>query len=168
MTTARYRHRRNASETLAAGVGALVATAMTLALPLLQHWEGKRNEPYRDIVGVLTVCYGETQGPMRHFTDAECTAKLKTRVEADYAKPILACVPALGQRPYPFGASISLSYNIGARAFCGSTVARRFRAGDWRGGCDAFRMWNKAGGKVVNGLVRRREAERAMCLKGAA
>lgn len=45
-------------------------------------------------------------------------------------------------------------------------AARRFNAGNWRGGCDAFLMWNRAGGRVVRGLALRRARERALCLKG--
>jgi lysozyme len=45
-------------------------------------------------------------------------------------------------------------------------VDRRFDAGDRRGACDAFLMWNKAGGHAVAGLTNRRRAERALCLKG--
>ena len=48
-------------------------------------------------------------------------------------------------------AATRLSFNIGVVAFCRSTAARRFNAGDWRGGCDAFLAWNKArvGGRLV-------------------
>lgn len=150
-----------------AGGAGLIGLALALATLEIMRFEGKRNDPYRDIVGVLTVCYGETQGPMRHYSDAECATMLQGRVEADYARPILQCVPQFADRPYPYAASISLSYNIGVRAFCGSTAAKRFRAGQWRAGCDALLSWNRAGGKVVRGLVRRREAERVLCLKGA-
>lgn len=45
-------------------------------------------------------------------------------------------------------------------------MAFRFKAREWRSGCDAFLMWNKAGGKVVQGLVNRRERERAIYLIG--
>ena len=45
-------------------------------------------------------------------------------------------------------------------------MSRRAMAGDLPGACDALLMWNKAGGKVVKGLTKRREAERALCLDG--
>jgi lysozyme len=69
-------------------------------------------------------------------------------------------------RPNQLAASVSLAYNIGTTAFCRSTVARRFNAGQWKAGCDAFLMWDRAGGRKVRGLTRRREAERAICLRG--
>ncbi|HEX7856643.1 MAG TPA: lysozyme [Sphingobium sp.] len=143
---------------------AVLATALSLATPEIMRWEGKRNDPYRDIVGVLTVCYGETQAPMRRYSDTECSAILARRVEHDYARPILACVPGFATRPHAFAASISLAYNIGTAGFCRSSVASRFNAGNWRGGCDAMLAWNKAGGRVIAGLTRRREAERRLCL----
>ena len=63
-------------------------------------------------------------------------------------------------------ASISLAYNVGVSAYCGSSIRRKLDAGDVRGACDAFLMWNKAGGRVLPGLNNRRKAERAVCLKG--
>jgi lysozyme len=147
-----------------AGSSAIIA-ALAMATPHIMTWEGKRNEPYRDMVGVQTVCFGETTAPMRRYSDAECVAMLTRRADRNYARPILTCVPALATRTAPFAASISLSYNIGAAAFCRSTVARRFNAGDWQGGCDAMLAWNRAGGRVVTGLTRRREAERRLCLR---
>lgn len=68
---------------------------------------------------------------------------------------------------WEYDAALQLSYNIGGRAFCNSTVARRFNAQDYIGACDAFLMWNRAGGRVVPGLVKRREAERQLCLGNA-
>ena len=65
---------------------------------------------------------------------------------------------------YEYDAAVSLVYNIGPTAFCGSTVARRFNAGDYRGACDAFLMWNKFQGRELRGLTLRRERERATCL----
>ena len=141
-----------------------------LATVLIASWEGKSNDPYRDIVGVMTVCYGETHAQMRRYSDAECKTMLQNSVEGDYAPKVFRCVPALRQRPYEGAASISLAYNIGTNAFCRSTVARRFNAGDWRGGCDAFLSWNKArkNGQLVTirGLTNRRLDERKMCMKG--
>ena len=65
---------------------------------------------------------------------------------------------------HEYDSALQLSYNIGSGAFCGSTVVRRFNAGDYAGACDAFLMWNKAGGRVVAGLASRRERERLLCL----
>lgn len=122
---------------------------------------------YADIVGVLTICDGDTKGvrPGMVETEAGCVQRLERQLVA-HAAPILKCVPGLKGRDNQLVASVSLAYNIGTGGFCRSTAARRFNAGNWRGGCDAFLLWDKAGGKKVRGLTLRRQRERALCLKG--
>jgi lysozyme len=150
----------------AAGGAGLVALAIALASPMIARWEGTRTDPYRDIAGRWTVCTGETRVPMRRRTPSECAAMLRRAIDHDFAPGVLRAVPGLAERPHQLAASISLSYNIGLAAFARSTVARRFNAGDWRGGCEAFALWTRAGGRVVHGLERRRRDERRLCLTG--
>ncbi len=124
---------------------------------------------YADIVGVWTICDGDTKGVRAGMieTEAGCVKRLERQLIA-HAAPVLKCVPALGrpERQHQLVASVSLAYNIGTGGFCRSTAARRFNAGDWRGGCDAFLRWNKAGGREVRGLTLRRQRERDLCLRG--
>ncbi|EDH9820259.1 TPA_asm: lysozyme, partial [Salmonella enterica subsp. enterica serovar Typhimurium] len=63
-----------------------------------------------------------------------------------------------------FDALVSFAYNLGARTLSSSTLLRKLNSGDYAGAADEFLRWNKAGGKVLNGLTRRREAERALFL----
>lgn len=63
-----------------------------------------------------------------------------------------------------FDALVSFTYNLGARSLSTSTLLRKLNSGDYAGAADEFLRWNKAGGKVLNGLTRRREAERALFL----
>ncbi|MDM2860707.1 lysozyme [Citrobacter sp. Cpo073] len=63
-----------------------------------------------------------------------------------------------------FDALVSFAYNVGSRALSTSTLLKKLNAGDIKGAADEFLHWNKAGGKVLNGLTRRREAERALFL----
>lgn len=63
-----------------------------------------------------------------------------------------------------FDALVSFAYNVGSRALSTSTLMKRLNAGDITGAADEFLRWNKAGGKVLNGLTHRREAERALFL----
>lgn len=153
------------------GKGKLVALvgsgAAALMLTTVALWEGKSNDPYKDIVGVMTVCFGETRVEMRRYSDAECEDMLAVGL-ADFAGPVLKRNPELRGRPNQLAAATSLAYNIGSANYNRSTVARRFSAGNWRGACDAFLLWNKAGGRVVKGLTRRREHERQICLRGVA
>ncbi len=150
-------------------VGVVGLAAAAILAPFVSGWEsgGKpRLAAYRDIVGVWTICDGETLGVKPGMV--ETVAGCKARDEAAlirHAEPVLACTPGLRGRPNQLAAAVSLAYNIGTGGYCKSTVDRRFDARQWRSACDAFLMWNKAGGKVVNGLDRRRRAERALCLK---
>lgn len=63
-----------------------------------------------------------------------------------------------------FDALVSFTYNLGARSLSTSTLLRKLNAGDYAGAADEFLRWNKADGKVLNGLTRRREAERSLFL----
>jgi len=153
------------------GIAAAVAAALSLATPFVASWEGKRNVAYRDVAGIPTICYGSIRGVQMgdRKTDAECTALLSTEIR-EHMEPVLRCTPILadGRHPYQLAAATSLAFNIGGDAYCRSTVARRFNAGNIRAGCDAFLMWNRAGGRVVQGLTNRRQAERRQCLTGIA
>ncbi|MBP1132635.1 lysozyme [Serratia sp. PL17] len=63
-----------------------------------------------------------------------------------------------------FDAMVSLAFNIGGSAFAGSTLVKKFNAGDANGAADEFPKWKNSGGKVMPGLVKRRAAEREMFL----
>ena len=139
-----------------------------LACAFVGAWEGLRTESYRDIVGVPTICYGETRGvhPGDHKTKAECDAMLLARLN-EFAGHVEACV----KRPMPDRvevAFVSLAYNIGEGAFCGSSVARLYNKGEGRAACDAMMRFNRAGGRVLAGLTNRRKEERKLCLEGVA
>lgn len=146
----------------AAGLAAMLA----LAVPLIATWEGKENDPYVDLVGVLTVCYGETRGiENRTYSDAECDAMLH-EAAGDFGEAVLDRNPNLLDRPYQWAAATSLSYNIGKAGYSRSTAAKRFESGNWAGGCEAMTWYNRAGGKVVRGLVNRRRDEYRLCMTG--
>jgi len=140
-----------------------------IAFQLIAKWEGKRNETYRDIVGVWTICYGHTRtaGPGQYKTDAECKALLIAEI-AEYRDKWLAYVNDKAKTywlpPTRKAAYTSLAFNVGWHGAGKSTATRRLNAGDIEGGCEAISWWNKAGGRVVRGLVRRRTEEVALCL----
>lgn len=145
--------------------GVVGATAVAGLIAVVAQWEGKRNDPYQDIVGVWTVCYGETRTEMRRYTDDECKDMLADGL-ADFAEPVLKRNPELKGHDAQLIAAVSLAYNIGPQAYARSSVARKFSAGDWKGACNAFLAWRFAGGREVAGLARRRQSERAICLRG--
>ena len=148
---------------------ALIAAAVLLSAPLTAAFEGLRTHPYPDPGdGRPTVCYGDTEVPMRTYTPDECRILLGARQAHDYAPAVLKCVPGLAGKREAFAASIDAAYNAGTAAFCKSRMARAFNAGNWKAGCEGFRGWFvTAHGKTLKGLVRRREAERSLCLEGA-
>ena len=139
--------------------------ALVLLLASVSQFEGKRNDPYLDIVKVSTVCYGETRVAMRHYSDAECSDMLAAGL-ADFAGPVLTRNPELAGHDAQLAAAVSLAYNIGPAAYRKSSVARGFSAGQWRSACDAFLKWSYAGGRQVAGLLKRRQSERVICLRG--
>jgi lysozyme len=139
------------------------ATAAGLLLTCVATFEGKRNDPYDDLIGKATVCYGETNVAMRHYTDAECTDMLAGSLSSYVAKVHQATPGIQGAQ---LVAATSLAYNVGPQAYARSSVARLFNTGRMRDACDAFLRFSYAGGRQVAGLLKRRQSERAICLKG--
>lgn len=146
------------------------AETLAIAVPFIARWEGKRNEAYLDIVGVPTICFGSTRGVRlgQVMTDAECLAMLRSEV-AEYRAGVHRYFTAetVSRRlpPTRDAAWTSFGYNVGTGAAGRSTATRRLNAGRIAGACEALTWWNKAGHRVVRGLVRRRTAERDLCLR---
>lgn len=145
--------------------GSAIAAA---AVALIGSWEGLRTVAYRDVVGIPTVCFGETRGVKMgdRYSVEECKAMLGDAL-GEFEQGMRACLKNPDTIPdKPYVAFLSASYNIGTKAFCGSSMARKANAGDLRGACDALLMWDKAGGRKVKGLTNRRAEERRICLEG--
>lgn len=151
---------------LAARIGFAAAAAL---LATVAGFEGYRAIAYRDLGGVPTACWGDTEGIEigARYSRGECERRIERQALAA-AEAVIACTPGIEQRRGPLIAASSLAYNIGARAWCRSTASARMRAGDWRGGCDALLMWAKVNGKKVRGLMIRRAREREICLEAGA
>ena len=143
---------------------------------LIKGFEGLSLKAYPDAHG-YSIGYGHFIG-----TDPSLASRTISRAEADalfdqdvrkFETAVSFVTPVA--RQHEFDAMVSLAYNIGTGntttrqgGFAGSTVARLHNAGDRTGAADAFRMWNKSQGKVHQGLVARREKERAHYLTGGA
>jgi len=149
---------------LLAIVGAAAAATLLAFTPVQ---EGRVLKTYRDIGGVLTYCDGATENAQagKSYTPAQCDAQLDRDLER-HAAGIAKCIPmdrlTDGQRV----AFVDAAFNIGVSAFCGSSMARRANAGDMAGACDALLLWNRAGGREVAGLTKRRQRERELCRRG--
>ena len=117
---------------------------------------------------VPTGGFGSTRaedGPMRagERIDPVRGLILLQRDASEAERIVRRCAP-VPMHQHEFDAAVSLAYNIGGKAFCGSTVARRFNAGDYEGACNAFLMWDKFRGRTLRGLTLRREREARQCL----
>ena len=147
----------------AVGATGVLAVLMAAAV-FIGDWEGRELVPYRDLVGKLTWCYGETRGtPKAEYTPAECDALLQDAV-AGFHAGLSKCI----HRPLSEGQAVALlswTYNVGLGAACNSTLVRQINAGQppevW---CKQLLRWDYAGGKRVRGLTRRRQAEYRECL----
>ncbi|GJD92945.1 lysozyme [Methylobacterium iners] len=147
--------------------GALTATAAgVLATMTVTKDEGVRLKAYRDIVNVPTICIGETKGVKMGdvYTREQCEAMLLRRLD-EFAGKVEHCI----KKPMSdkvLVAFTGLAYNIGSGGFCKSTTVRLYNEGRYAEACHAMTRFNRAGGRVIPGLVSRRKREEAMCLEG--
>lgn len=143
----------------------------------IEHIAGPQYlKAYLDIAKVPTACDGLTAGIKigQTFTPPQCTSMLESEL-VRHAQGVMACTPGLAldkpRRDNVRAAAVSMAYNIGVSAWCGSTARKRIDAGDVRGACDAMLAWDKArvNGvlRPVAGLTARRQRERNLCLKDA-
>jgi lysozyme len=132
---------------------------------VIRHYEGCSLKAYQDIVGVWTIGYGDTENvnPGMVITQQEAEERLTRRLRREFEPGVRAVVNEPIQQGQ-FDAMVSLAYNIGVSAFANSTLVKLFNAGDVQLAADQFPRWDKAGGKSVKGLRRRRAAERALFL----
>lgn len=136
--------------------------ALVPALALIKRFEGCELEAYPDPGSggdPWTIGWGATGAGIRKgvsWTQAQADARLAEDVAKFMAGVVKAApVATANQR----AAMTSLAYNIGLGAFTGSTLLRRHNAGNYAAAKAEFSRWNKASGKVMNGLIKRRAAE---------
>ena len=147
-------------------VAKIGAGATALAVPLVMLYEGTVLQSYRDPIGIVTACVGHTGPELRmgqRYTRQQCEDMLY----GDLLKhaQALDCI----KQPMTDGqkaAFVSFAFNVGNRAFCDSTLARKANAGDMAGACAELSRWTRAGGSELPGLVKRRAAERELCERG--
>lgn len=144
------------------------AVVIATATPFIAKWEGLETTAYRDIVGVPTVCYGETRGVKMGdtYTKEQCMDMLKVAV-GDYYRKIEPCMT---NKNIPVGVQASileLAYNVGTGAACKSTMMKLANQGKYKEACRELDKWVKAGGQTVRGLQNRRaDSKINLCLKG--
>jgi lysozyme len=158
---------------------------------LMHKYEGFRSRPYLCPAHIWTIGYGHVlyqeqirlpvvrvegkETPMirkemplkpednRVWTKTEINELFRADV-ATFERGVLRLVPGVVGRQGSFDALVSISFNFGLGNLQRSTIRMRANRGDWEGAAEAFRVWTKGGGKVLPGLVKRREAEIALFL----
>lgn len=146
-----------------------MGTAIEIALKLCRTFEGFYSKPYLCPASVATIGYGTT-----YYEDGrKVTLKDKpidrTRAEelltlqltTIYMAGVLKCSPMLAAHPSALGALTSFAYNLGVPRYRGSTLRKRVEAEDWERAQVEILKWNRAGGRVMKGLQRRRLVESA-------
>lgn len=136
--------------------------------------EGYRFNAYDDGVGVQTVGFGSTahaNGQPVKRGDTMSVERALIRLGEDVAKKerdMRACLGTVPLYPHEWDAYVSLTYNIGTGAFCRSTLVRKLKTAppDYAGACAEILKWNRAGGQVLPGLVKRRQDEFKLCTEG--
>ena len=158
---------------------------------LMHKYEGFRSRPYLCPAHIWTIGYGHVlyqdqirlpvvrvEGKETPMIRKEMPLKPEdnrvwTKTEIDelfradvgtFERGVLRLVPGVVGRQGSFDALVSISFNFGLGNLQRSTIRMRANRGDWAGSAEAFRVWTKGGGKVLPGLVKRREAEIALFL----
>jgi lysozyme len=158
---------------------------------LMHRFEGFRSRPYLCPAHIWTIGYGhvlyqeQIRLPMvrvegknipmirkemplkpednRVWTKEEINELFRVDVE-NFERGVLRLVPGSAGRQGSFDALVSFAFNAGLGNLQRSTIRMKANRGDWEGAAEAFMMWTKGGGRVLPGLVRRREAERTLFL----
>lgn len=148
---------------LAIPVGGSVLAILTAIVP---YFEGTELDAYQDSAGFWTICTGHTltAKPGMTATPKQCDALFKSdigkaldAVDENVAVPISTQTRA---------ALASFVFNVGVGAFENSTLLRLLNNAQYRDACNQLSRWVYADGKQLAGLVKRREAERELCLAG--
>lgn len=158
---------------------------------LMHRYEGYRNKPYLCPAHIWTIGYGHVlyqdqirlpmvrvegkdvpmirkEYPLRQednrvWSKQEIDELFTSDVES-FERGVLRLVPGCSGNQGRFDALVSFAFNVGVGNLQRSTIRMKANRKEWQAAGDAFLQWNKAGGKVLPGLDRRRKDERALFL----
>lgn len=131
---------------------------------LIKHFENCSRKAYYCPAKVLTIGWGHTASPKGRPFDKNTTWPQDVCDDVfyedmmTYERAVKSCV-TVRLEPWQFDALVSFTYNCGGGALKKSTLLKKLNAGDFKGAAVEFQRWNKAGGKVMAGLTRRRASE---------
>lgn len=134
-------------------------------LSLIKKFEGFSAKPYLCPAGKLTIGFGHVIKKGEEFPDSGINvinAEKLLKTDVGIAEKAIAKWVNIPISQHQFDALVSFVYNIGTRAFRGSTMLRLLRENKPEQAAGEFSKWIYAGGKVQNGLLKRRAEERAM------
>lgn len=134
-------------------------------LKIIQDFESLRLTAYLDTGGVPTIGWGHTAQVKlgQTITYEKAVEFLRQDVkDAEYEVNVAITSPLTDNQ---FSALVSFVFNIGGTQFARSTMRRLLNAGKYQEAAEQFARWNKDNGKVLNGLIRRRKAERDLFLR---
>lgn len=134
---------------------------------LIESFEGFVPHAYQDAVGVWTIGFGSTKGVgpgTKPITRAQAERRMMREVDLTYGAAVNKLGVPVNQNQ--FDALVSFVYNLGPGALAPDTgIGRALRAHDWDRAADEMLKWDKAGGRTLEGLTRRRRAERELFRK---
>ena len=144
-------------------IGALTLSASAL-VGIAVH-EGYRGEAYTPVKGdVPTIGFGTTAGVKPGDRIEPVQALVRKLADVQRFEGALKQCVRVPLHQHEYDAFLSLAYNIGPGAFCGSTLVRRLNAGDYAGACAEILRWDRFRGEPLRGLTLRRQAENRQCL----
>ena len=152
------------------GIAIDVMSTSQNGINLISSFEGCELKAYLCPAKVWTIGFGTTVYPngVKVKKGDSCTLEQAKQFKAHDLKRFEKTVNDLVKVPLTqnqFDALVSLTYNIGTGAFEKSTLLKKLNAGDYQGAADQFTVWNKGGGKVLQGLVNRRAKEKEVFLR---
>jgi len=138
-------------------------------IALIKHFEGVRNRPYRDCIGLWTVGVGHLIGDgkllpdswNRTFSEEEIDALLRTDLRR-FELGISKMLPNVPLRQCEFDCLVSFAFNVGMGTFQRSTLRQALLRGDKKAAMESLVKYCRAGGKIVKGLQTRRLDEKAL------
>lgn len=130
--------------------------------------EGYRETAYIPVPGdVPTIGFGTTGGVTMGDRTTPTQALVRALTDVQRFEGALKTCVKVPLHQHEYDAFLSLAYNVGAGAFCGSTLVRLLNQGDYRAACDQILRWDKFKGQPLRGLTLRRQAEHRQCLGDA-
>ena len=143
---------------LAIGIGILMKLGER-GTEILKYFEGCKLTAYQDSVGVWTIGYGHTKGVYDGMTITQDQAEQMLLSELEEYEGYIKDMVTVPLTQNQFDALVVWVYNLGPTNFKNSTLLKELNAGNYNAAGQEITRWNKAGGKVLAGLVKRREAE---------